>query len=243
MHFASGEYPQETGSRPWMRNLGGCRHAPEFFILGPSYISRGKVVGRRAVVQCLMVLIVLSGATSSLQPSSSNHTGSRSPSGRVLALPRTTKLASSSNPLWSSMTVPEPTGVNGSGLSAVTCVSSNDCWGVGSYYTVSSSIDQTLIEHFNGTGWSMVTAPNTSPSENNLLESVSCAGANFCVAVGSYYNGTDVQTLVDQWDGSSWSIVSSPNQANANQPNDSLGSASCVTGSFCIAVGEYWGGR
>ncbi|MGH2479640.1 MAG: hypothetical protein ACRDHW_08300 [Ktedonobacteraceae bacterium] len=41
---------------------------------------------------------------------------------------------------------------------------------------------------------------------NPILESVSCATATACVAVGTAKS----KTLIEQWNGSQWSVVSSP---------------------------------
>src|SRR5258707_4029277 len=61
---------------------------------------------------------------------------------------------------------------------------------------VGSVINQTLIERWNGTSWEIVSSPNTSPTQSNLLYSVTCGSASDCWAVGYYYNASSVaQTL------------------------------------------------
>ena len=57
------------------------------------------------------------------------------------------------------------------------------------------------------TAWTIVTSPNTSTTQSNYLESVSCASATSCMAVGYYLTGGYDQTLVEEWTGSAWSIV------------------------------------
>ncbi|MEJ6511689.1 MAG: hypothetical protein QNL69_05875 [Acidimicrobiales bacterium] len=58
--------------------------------------------------------------------------------------------------------------------------------------------------------------------------------ASDCVAVGYTNTGSAYETLVMVWDGSAWSIVSSP---NAGTNDDALVSVSCVSVSDCVAVG------
>jgi len=85
----------------------------------------------------------------------------------------------------------------------------------------------------------IVASPNggTGP---NVLNSVSCVSASDCVAVGYTDIGNYVyETLVMVWDGSVWSIVSSP---NAGTSNDALTSVSCVSASECVAVGYTFAG-
>jgi hypothetical protein len=125
-------------------------------------------------------------------------------------------------------------------LSGVTCTSASECWAVG-YYSNSSGYYQTLIEQWSGTSWSIVTSPNTSPTEYNLLSGVTCTSASECWAVG-YYNSASgaFQTLIEQWNGTSWAIVASPN-TSPTQNNILLG-LTCKSASECWAVGYYGNG-
>src|SRR5256885_8967205 len=59
---------------------------------------------------------------------------------------------------WS--VVPSPNGDSTSGLSSVAAVSANDIWAVGNSGSQRGS-GQTLIEHWNGTQWSLVPSPST----------------------------------------------------------------------------------
>ena len=78
----------------------------------------------------------------------------------------------------------------------------------------------------------IVPSPNAGTSFDALF-SVSCVSATECVAVGYTSTGSAVETLVMVWDGSVWSIVSSPNAGSF----DELRSVSCVSASDCVAVG------
>ena len=82
----------------------------------------------------------------------------------------------------------------------------------------------------------VVPSPNTG-ANNNSLYSVSCVTASFCVATGHYWNGSNDQTLVEQWNGSVWTVIPSP---NTGTNNNILKSVSCVSTSFCVATGFYW---
>ena len=96
-------------------------------------------------------------------------------------------------------------------LNAVSCISAS-CTAVGYYYASAQSQSQTLIEQWDGTSWSVAPSPNTSTSQQNTLLGVSCVPASECTAVGSYQASTSVsQTLIEQWNGTAWSIVPSPN--------------------------------
>ena len=143
--------------------------------------------------------------------------------------------AASAGPAW---TVVPSANVPGSAyglIFGVSCTSPTSCVGVGYTSIANAGIDQTLIETWDGTAWSVVTSPNTSPTQRNQLFRVSCTSRTACVAVGSASNGTTDQTLIEAWDGTAWSIVSSPNTSptQANQ----LSGVSCTAPTSCVAVG------
>jgi hypothetical protein len=131
-----------------------------------------------------------------------------------------------------------------SGFASVSCVSATSCTAVGDFYLAQTS--QALVESWNGTSWSVVPNPDEGAGDNTLA-GVSCTNATFCVAVGDYVNSSGTEhTLVESWNGSSWSIVASPNQAG---DNNVLTSVVCTSSTSCIAVGndgqpliESWSG-
>ena len=137
---------------------------------------------------------------------------------------------------WSIVSSPNTSATQNNDLFGVACVSASDCWAVGDYSN-DNSIPRTLIEHWDGTSWAIVSSPNTGTTDRNFLTGVTCASASECWAVGYYYNG-NIQTLIERWDGTSWAIVSSPNPA----PNSYLNDVTCVSASDCWAVGPYYNG-
>jgi hypothetical protein len=135
---------------------------------------------------------------------------------------------------WSIVTSPNAQG-NGA-LSGVTCSSASDCWAVGVHYISSVDVDKTLIEHWNGTAWSIVASPNTSATQDNNLSDVTCASASNCWAVGQSFG----QTLTEHWNGTAWSIVSSANTSTGHSHH--LLGVTCTSASDCWAVGDYFTG-
>jgi photosystem II stability/assembly factor-like uncharacterized protein len=109
-------------------------------------------------------------------------------------------------------------------LRAVTAVSPNDVWAVGTYTfsTDPGNTDpmadvwrsKTLIEHWDGNRWSIVSGPSPG-TLNNTLSSLAVVSKDDIWAVGSYEvdqkqsPGTG-KTLVLHWDGKAWSLVPSP---------------------------------
>jgi len=89
-------------------------------------------------------------------------------------------------------------------LSGTSFVSAGESWAVGSNSSQGTA-NRTLIERFNGSSWSLVTAPNEG-SGNNSLNGVSMIpGAGW--AVGYAQNG-HYQPLALHWNGKQWSVTS-----------------------------------
>jgi len=81
----------------------------------------------------------------------------------------------------------------------------------------SSGPQQTLIEHFDGTSWSIVPSPNVNSPQFNVLLGAAAAASNDVWALGSYGSfGNSVFVLALHWDGSTWSVVSTPNPGPTN---------------------------
>ena len=93
-----------------------------------------------------------------------------------------------------------------SGLNALSCPAPTNCIAVG------FSRYGTLAEAWNGTAWTKSVSPGPVGSIDTNLSSISCAAVNNCVAAGYYLNAASTWlTLIESWDGSTWSIVASPN--------------------------------
>jgi hypothetical protein len=101
---------------------------------------------------------------------------------------------------------------------------------------------QTLTESWDGTTWSIVPSPTpgADPLPASSLNRVSCISTSSCIAVGdnigSSGKGLDSSTLIESWDGSTWSVVRSPNRGHPTA--DGLGGVSCVNSTNCTAVGQ-----
>ena len=123
-------------------------------------------------------------------------------------------------------------------LEGVACASSSLCFAVGYSYSSSLGTD-TLIEQWNGSAWSVVTSPNSGTIASELY-GVACPSVTLCFAVGYYNSSSSItQTLIEQWGGSSWAVVSSPD-SSTSQSNYLYG-VGCNGLSFCFAVGTFVG--
>ena len=140
---------------------------------------------------------------------------------------------------WSITSSPNQ-GTKANVLEGVSCTSAGTfCKAVG-YYTTSGNVERTLIETWNGTSWTVDTSPNVGASTNWLV-SVSCLSATWCQAVGfsQSTSSSPQHTLVEFWNGTAWTVHSSPNKGASN--NDLYG-VWCVSTTSCKAVGPYYNG-
>ncbi|HEX9623864.1 MAG TPA: hypothetical protein VF979_05765 [Streptosporangiaceae bacterium] len=103
-------------------------------------------------------------------------------------------------------------------LSGVVAISPSNAWAVG-FYEKSTTNFRTLVEHWNGSVWSVVKSPNADSGENVLAAVAAVSGSDIW-AVG-YRHGPGApgggarKTLVEHWNGSKWRIVPSPSPGPA----------------------------
>jgi hypothetical protein len=137
---------------------------------------------------------------------------------------------------WSIVSSPNASPQNNE-LSGVVAISAKDVWAVGTFEnrTTNRLFDQTLIEHWNGKQWSIVSSPNPGATLNDL-NGVTALSSKDVWAVGYYFTanvGQDV-ALTEHWNGKQWSVVNSPSPG----PDVVLTSTAAVSGSDVWAVGE-----
>lgn len=100
-------------------------------------------------------------------------------------------------------------------LDGVSAISADDVWAVGSFTTTGGdSTLTTLIEHWNGTGWTRVPAPSPGRGQyGNELTSLDAVSPDDVWAVGSYSKADEPHSqsiLVEHWDGRDWQRVPAP---------------------------------
>jgi hypothetical protein len=113
-------------------------------------------------------------------------------------------------------------------LTAVAALAPNDVWAVGNSTQAEGDPALTLIEHYNGTAWSVVPSPNVGPTSNfqsNLLNGITALSPTDMYAFGAYKaadGSAKEPSLLLHWDGTAWTIVPSPDPAPRKELQDIL---------------------
>jgi hypothetical protein len=110
-------------------------------------------------------------------------------------------------------------------LTGVSCATARTCLAVGSYYTSAAGPRRTLAERWDGHSWQ----EQRTAAPDGALSGVSCPAPDACLAVGD---------PAQAWTGGRWRRVGG---------GDGLSSVSCVSATWCQAVGgrsaARWTGR
>lgn len=115
---------------------------------------------------------------------------------------------------WSIISNPNP-GTSSNGFSGVAAVSAKDVWAVGTYSNLDNRRALGLTEHWNGKAWAVKKSPEPSYHFNNL-NAVAAIASNDVWAVGDYKSpDLRAQILAEHWNGTAWSLVSTPNPGSA----------------------------
>ena len=124
-------------------------------------------------------------------------------------------------------------------VSSVSCPAPGSCQAVGPPPFGTHPV----AARWDGRTWQAEPVPTPVPAPQNLtLTSVSCTSARFCMAVGDASHGAQAlpspmyrdRTLAEEWNGSRWRIVRTPNPSRASE----LRGVSCTSPAACTAVGS-----
>lgn len=143
---------------------------------------------------------------------------------------------------WSNVPHPERPGTSNASLNAIAALSANDVWTVGSdSYNhpgqYQANVNETLIEHWDGTAWKIV--PSPSAGINDYLTAISAISANNIWTVGGTDQGTSnasanagaslkPEAQIEHWDGTHWTMV---------QPAQS---SSVLSGIAALSANNIW---
>ena len=118
-------------------------------------------------------------------------------------------------------------------LHTISALAENDVWAAGVSYNTERTSGSILIEHWNGSQWSVVPSPNPSAFVNKI-NAIAAVSANDVWAVGTAPTPTDT-VLILHWNGAAWSVV--PNPTNGI-PLTNLAALAVISANDIWAVGS-----
>ncbi len=133
---------------------------------------------------------------------------------------------------------PPASGVVGSSLSGVSCVSAKSCVAVGYYFYSLPDQDTRNVafaEIWNGTAWRFVRLAQAA-SAGAFPNAVSCVAVKSCVAVGEMLLPGKQVAFAQTWNGAAWKMTKVPEPANTIS---NLSDVSCTAPKSCVAVDAY----
>ncbi len=104
----------------------------------------------------------------------------------------------------------------GADLGTVTCPTATDCFVVGGSDPVAVDRQHVTAYHWDGTTFTPLTTPSFGAG-NSYLNDVSCSSATNCFGVGALsrpYFG-DLHTLIEHWNGTTWSVSGPQSRATS----------------------------
>jgi hypothetical protein len=150
---------------------------------------------------------------------------------------------------WSIVPSPNQQGATNDELLGVAAVSAIDVWAVGDSLCTEATCGATanvtappeaLIEHWNGTNWKVVPSPILG--SYGQLDGIAAVTASNIWAVGetgdrsNRYGGFNpFGTLIEQWDGTGWNIVSGPNLGSSPGSSENE-----LTGVAAVSASDVW---
>ncbi|HKP53074.1 MAG TPA: hypothetical protein VJ183_10510 [Chloroflexia bacterium] len=90
-------------------------------------------------------------------------------------------------------------------LDGLAAIASNNVWAVGAFHSPETRTEQSIILHWDGSGWTPAELPRIS-ERDNVLSAISAYSPNDIWAVGT----DDNKPLMLHWDGSEWARTASP---------------------------------
>ncbi len=142
---------------------------------------------------------------------------------------------------WSVIPSTTEPGPNGGYLYGVTCVDVADCWASGATTDTSGMASGLLLQHWDGASWTDVSGSVPDATTPGILSNVTCISSVQCWAVGSLgpFGGGGggnfrPQAIIENWNGSSWSIEPSPDVTALSF----LDTVNCIRAVGCVAAGS-----
>jgi hypothetical protein len=137
---------------------------------------------------------------------------------------------------WSIQTTQNATGAEHSALYDISCDPATTALCIAVGKKTVTGVSSPYAQAWNGSAWSNQSAVTPEGATAGELQSAHCLSKTSCVASGSYTTGSGTFSLVESWNGTAWSLQTTPNPAGATE--SMFKGISCKVITACIAVGS-----
>lgn len=137
---------------------------------------------------------------------------------------------------WSIQSTPNGSEAEHSALNDIACEpgSTTVCTAVGRQ--TKGGTRTPYAQYWNGSTWTNQSAATPAGATSSEFQSDHCLSKSSCVAAGHYTTISGTFSLIEAWNGTSWSIQTTPNPVGATETK--LKGVSCNVITACIAVGH-----
>ena len=154
--------------------------------------------------------------------------------------------------IWQVTATPQPRAgvISDESLGSVSAATASQAWAVGAGGTLGAQLP--LAEQWNGTTWKKVAVPLPAGATAGTLSAVDDLSSGNAWAVGTSGPGGTSQTLIEHWNGTAWTVVSSPDPGGDNVlaaiggtgPKDlwAVGWFQNTAQTFVALLFEHWNG-
>ncbi len=137
---------------------------------------------------------------------------------------------------WKIQTTPNASGAEHSYLNDISCepAGTSACTAVGKQ-TASGGTSSPYAQYWNGSAWTSQLTATPAGTTAAELQADHCLSKTSCVTAGYYTTASGTFSLVEAWNGTAWSIQTTPNPAGSTETR--LNGISCQAITACVAVG------
>jgi hypothetical protein len=141
---------------------------------------------------------------------------------------------------WRQQSMPEFKTDKWPRMKEVSCPSPSFCMAVGNR-SIPDGVGadtRNLAEKWNGSEWTVTETPEPEGAFWSFLEGVSCTSSTWCMAVGKADTPSFNGFYALYWNGTKWTAAMPATPSSGHEPE--LHGVSCVSSSWCVAVGDYY---
>jgi len=155
---------------------------------------------------------------------------------------------------WNVVSTPKLNTNDNAALNGIVALAPDNIYAVG-YKPATNGAVQTLIEHWDGTAWTVVPSPNANTTGNVLLGITATSPTDIWAVGDQVAPGIEVRTLALHFNGGAWSVVPTPNPVGGSSldqnvltsvvaagPNDVTAVGFTLANLTELTMAQHWDG-